>query len=339
MEKLRGGIIGTGMMGRTHAKLATESGKVEIVAVFDAVFDRAETLAAQYHAKPFGDLDEMLDYGVDIVYIAVPNNFHAPLTIHCLDRGVNVFCEKPLCTSLADAAKLKEAVERSGKRLFVGHNRRFAPVYLAAKQTIQQPDFKPTSVNIIQNDGDMGGSVWAADFVNIGGFLYDTTVHFLDMAEYLVDEICEVRALGMSACYEGIDDDFVIQFRYKGGGHGAITSCGHASWISPFERVQVVGDHRSVITEELDSFRYCPGLSKTITAEGYEKLPFEVKWGYQPMHEHMYECLEKGVPALNDGISAGIRSVALVEACYRSAARYGEAIQVSEEEENHASIC
>ena len=57
------------------------------------------------------------------------------------------------------------------------------------------------------------------------------------------------------------------------------------------------------------------------------------------MHEHMYECLEKGVPALNDGISAGIRSVALVEACYRSAARYGEAIQVSEEEENHASIC
>ena len=56
MEKLRGGIIGTGMMGRTHAKLATESGKVEIVAVFDAVFDRAETLAAQYHAKPFGDL-------------------------------------------------------------------------------------------------------------------------------------------------------------------------------------------------------------------------------------------------------------------------------------------
>lgn len=331
MKKLRGGVIGTGTMGGIHAKLATESGKVEIVAIFDTVFERAETFAAQYNAKPFGALDDMLDYGVDIVYIAVPNNFHAPLTIHCLERGVNVFCEKPLATNLTDIAKLKEAVKSSGKRLFVGHNRRFAPVYLAAKQEIAQSDYKPTSVNIIQNDGDMGGSVWAADFINIGGFLYDTTVHFLDMAEYLVGEISEVRALGMSACYADIDDDFVIQFRYKNGGHGAITSNGHASWIYPFERVQVVGDHRSVITEELDSFRYCPGLSKTIKAEEYTKLPFEVKWGYQPMHTHMYECLEQGVPALNDGITAGARSVALVEACYRSAANNGEAIQVTED--------
>lgn len=331
MKKLRGGIIGTGTMGGIHAKLAAESGKVEIVAVFDTVFSRAESFAAKYNAKPFGELEAMLDYGVDIVYIAVPNNFHAPLTIACLDHGVHVFCEKPLATSLEDIAKIKEAVKRSGKRLFVGHNRRFAPIYLAAKQTVSESDYKPTSINIIQNDGDMGGSVWAADFINIGGFLYDTTVHFLDMAEYLMGEISEVRALGMSACYEGIDDDFVIQIRFKDGGHGAITTNGHASWIFPFERVQVVGDHRSVITEELDVYRYCPGLFKTIQCEDYSKLPFEEKWGYKPMHAHMYQCLESGEPALNDGTAAGARAVALVEACYRSAAQGGAAIKVTEE--------
>lgn len=243
MKKLRGGIIGTGTMGGIYAKLTAESGKVEIVAVFDTVFSRAESFAAKYNAKPLGELEAMLDYGVDIVYIAVPNNFHAPLTIACLDHGVHVFCEKPLATSLEDIAKIKEVVKRSGKRLFVGHNRRFAPIYLAAKQTVSESDYKPTSINIIQNDGDMGGSVWAADFISIGGFLYDTTVHFLDMAEYLMGEISEVRALGISACYEGIDDDFVIQIRFKDGGHGDITTNGHASWIFPFERVQVVGQY------------------------------------------------------------------------------------------------
>lgn len=331
MEKLRGGIIGTGTMGGIHAKLASESGKVEIVAIFDVVFSRAEAFAEKYGAKPFGNLQDMLDYGVDIVYIAVPNNFHAGLVISCLDHGVHVFCEKPLATSVEDAKKIQEAVARSGKRLFVGHNRRFAPVYAAAKEAVSNTEYKPSSINIIQNDGDMAGSVWAVDFVNLGGFLYDTTIHLLDMAEYLMGEICQVRALGISACYEGIDDDFVIMLQFKNGGHGAITSNGHASWISPFERVLVVGDHKSVITEELDVYKHSPGLSKPISCEDFSKLPFEVKWGYAPMHDHMYACLESGAPALNDGAAAGVRAVKLVEACYRSAAEGGRAVEIMED--------
>ncbi len=330
MNKIKAAIIGTGTMGGIHGKLATESGRVEITGVFDTNMERAQGMADLYGAKAYNDMEELLKAQIDLVYITVPNNFHAPLTIKALEAGINVFCEKPLATKLSDVKLIKEAVKKSGKRLFVGHNRRFAPIYLAAKETVKEEDYKPFSLNIIQNDGDMGGSVWAADFINIGGFLYDTTIHFLDMAEYLMGEIEEVRALGKSACYEGIDDDFAIQLKFKNGGIGAITSCGHASWIFPFERVQVVGDHKSVITEELDVYKYCPGLSKTIDAKDYSKLPFEEKWGYVAMHQHMYDAMENNKEALNEGVVAGARSVALVEACYQSAANDGAAVTVIE---------
>jgi len=252
------------------------------------------------------------------------------VAIQILKAGIAVFSEKPMATGIEDAKAMVEAAKQSGVRLFVGHNRRFAPVYLEANNSIKAEDYVPHNINIIQNDGDMGGegSIWAADFKNLGGFLYDTTIHFLDMAEYLMGEIETVSTLGKSACYE-VEDDFVIQLKFKNGGLGAITTCGHASWIFPFERVQVVGDHKSVITEELDSYRYCPGLSKTITAYDYSKLEFGKKWGYYDMHLHMYDALEHKMPALNDG-EIGLRAVKLVEACHESMEKGGVACTVRE---------
>jgi len=327
MRKINIGIIGAGTMGGVHARIAAKSGRAEVLSVFDVDMAKARKLACQFNATPFEDLNEMLKSGIEMVFVCVPNRLHAQVSIQALKAGKHVFCEKPLAISLEEALQIKKSAEKAGKRVFVGLNRRFSPVYVQTKNTVSLPEFKPAHINIIQNDGDMMGCVWSADLKNMGGFLFDTTVHFLDMAEYLLGEIQEVRALGMAACYE-MQDDFVIQLKFANGRLGAITTCGHASWIFPFERVQVVGDHRSVITEELDIYRYSPGLNKTIEAYDYSKLPFEEKWGYQAMHYHMYDVLEKDLPAIN-GIDQGIRSVALVEACYNSVNSNGAVINVN----------
>jgi myo-inositol 2-dehydrogenase/D-chiro-inositol 1-dehydrogenase len=159
-----------------------------------------------------------------------------------------------------------------------------------------------------------------------GGFMYDTTVHFLDMARYLLGEIVELRALGKAFFYP-IPDDFVVQLRFAGGAFGAITTCGHASWISPFERVQVVGDHASVITEELDSLRYSASLGAVIEGKDFSKLAHNDKWGYAAMHGHVFDVLKNNTPCLN-GFAEGQRVVELIEACHRSAAHDGEVIRL-----------
>ncbi|MDR1766522.1 MAG: Gfo/Idh/MocA family oxidoreductase [Lachnospiraceae bacterium] len=325
-QGLRVVIVGAGVMGGIHAKIAAGQDGAKICYVVDASKERAGKLAADYGALALTDISGIPDGAADFAYVCLPNDLHADAAVAALEKGLHTFCEKPMATGVADATRMGKAARRMGRRLFVGHNRRFAPVYLAAKEAVDGEGFAPHSINMIQNDGDMGGegSLWAADFVHLGGFLYDTTIHFLDMAEFLVGGIREVRALSQSACYP-VEDDFAIQLRFEGGAIGAITSCGHASWVFPFERVQVVGDHRSVITEELDSFRHCPGLSQAIVGRDYSKMPFETKWGYAPMHEAMMGALETGRPSPNDW-EVGLRAVELVAACLESAARGGAAV-------------
>ncbi|HRZ64199.1 MAG TPA: Gfo/Idh/MocA family oxidoreductase [Spirochaetia bacterium] len=320
------GIIGAGNMGRLHASLAARGGAGKVVAVCDQDASRAIALAAEHGAAAFGSADELLGSGLDMAFVAVPNTQHAPLARKALERGLHVFVEKPFATSEADAEALLEAARQGGRRLFVGLNRRFAPVYAEARRLAAAPEFKARNINIIQNDGDMRNPPWATDIGLTGGFLYDTTVHFLDMAEFLMGPIAEISAVSSKAFYP-IEDGFAILLKFSGGRFGVVSSCGYASWMSPFERVQVVGDHRTLVTEELDGLRWSPGLGTVIEAREYAKLPYEEKWGYAQMHAHMFAALASGKAALNDA-EVGARTIRLIAACERSAASGGAAVAV-----------
>ena len=320
------GIIGLGNMGTLHGKLLKANPEVRIAGVADLDPARVRQAAAMFDCAGYESVEALLRSSIELVFITVPNTSHAGLACEAMESGADVFVEKPLATSLKDADRVAKSQRESGRRLFVGYNRGFAPVYRGAKRIVDGVSFKPTHVNIIQNDGDMRDPPWLTDVAMTGGFMYDTTVHFLDMARYLLGEITEIRALGRATCYP-IPDDFVVQLRLSSGVFGVITTCGHASWISPFERVQVVGDHQSVITEELDQLRYSASLGAVIDGRDYSKLSHNDKWGYAAMHRHIFEVISSGVPCIN-ALSEGYRGVELIEACHRSAAKDGEIISL-----------
>jgi myo-inositol 2-dehydrogenase/D-chiro-inositol 1-dehydrogenase len=262
------GIIGAGAMGKLHAKLINASDKAKVTAVIDKFADSAKALADEVGAAPYTDFDEAIKHGLDMVFITLPNNFHAETSIKALNAGLHVFCEKPMATKTEDALKMLDSAKQNGKRIFIGLNRRFAPIYAGAKSAVSKDAFKPSSINMIQNDGDMAGSTFNIDFETLGGFLCDTTVHFLDLAEFFMGKVKNIRALSNRACYP-VDDNFTIMLEFESKAAGVITSCGHGSWIFPFERVQIVGDHCAVITDELEQFRLCPGLNMTVESEVY----------------------------------------------------------------------
>ncbi|MFT3963869.1 Gfo/Idh/MocA family protein [Propionivibrio sp.] len=328
-KKISVAIVGSGVMGGIHGKIAQQSGAASVNYVVDADLAKAQKCADLHRATALRSIGELAGKNVNLAFVCVPNNHHARVAIELLNLKLDVFCEKPLATSAADARLMIEAAQVNDRRLFVGHNRRFAPVYLAAKEAVRGKYFSPQSINMIQNDGDMGGegSLWAANFAQLGGFLYDTTIHFLDMAEFLLGPIASISALSRSCCYP-VNDNFTIHMQFRDSGSGVISSCGHASWIFPFERVQVVGDHQAVITEELDEYRHCPGLSRAIDGKTYAKLAFEEKWGYVAMHTHMYDALASGGKAIHDA-RIGLRAVELVEACQKSATSQGAFIDVA----------
>ncbi|MBE6791583.1 MAG: gfo/Idh/MocA family oxidoreductase, partial [Ruminococcaceae bacterium] len=103
MEKLRLAIIGFGGMGSWHAEnISNKIPEIEVCGAYDIRPEALEN-AREKGYYTYSSLDELLsDKTVDIVTIAVPNNFHKDLAIKALRAGKNVICEKPVTLNSAE---------------------------------------------------------------------------------------------------------------------------------------------------------------------------------------------------------------------------------------------
>lgn len=139
-QALRVGIIGTGVMGRDHARILTDKvAGATLTALADVNEAGARALADELNvAAVFTDSTELLDSGlVDAVIIASPDRLHAATTLECLDRGLPVLCEKPLAPTAEEAAEVaRRHAELERPLLSVGFMRRFDPGYVALRERI-----------------------------------------------------------------------------------------------------------------------------------------------------------------------------------------------------------
>lgn len=139
-EDLRVGVIGTGVMGRDHARLlATQVAGARLTAVADVDTDGAEEVARSFRAEHvFSDADEMIASGVvDAVVIASPDRLHASTTLTAIDAGLHVLCEKPLAPTVEEARRVAERQAELEKPLVsVGFMRRFDPGYVALRRRL-----------------------------------------------------------------------------------------------------------------------------------------------------------------------------------------------------------
>ena len=135
---LRFGVVGTGIMGSNHARIASQHRDVELVAVVDPDRERAERLASAYGAKPYADVSECTDL-LDAAVVATPTEHHRDVGVALLDAGVHTLVEKPIAATTAEATDLIAAAERSGATLTVGHVERFNPAVLELDNLVREP--------------------------------------------------------------------------------------------------------------------------------------------------------------------------------------------------------
>jgi myo-inositol 2-dehydrogenase/D-chiro-inositol 1-dehydrogenase len=313
---LKVGILGAGHMGSVHAGILARDDRVKIAAVADLLPEKREALAQRVGGDSFPDVDSILDSGIEVLYITTPNTTHAVPTIKALQRGVHVFCEKPFATSVEEAEKILEAFGQSKVVYQGGHNRRFAPNYRFVKERIEQ-GFTPFLANIKMNDGDLKDPPWLSDRKKTGGFLYETTIHLLDLALWLMGDAVEVRAVAKSNLYPDLVD-WAILMTFDQERMGVLTSSGHASWHLPTERVEIVGDHASLITEGLDVAIHSKGLAQPVESVSFAQLPNESKWGYVQEDDAFIASIMENRPS-SFSVEEGLKIVRLIDACYRSA--------------------
>jgi len=100
---VKGGVVGADTMGRRYVGARAADPRVRIVGVVDSAEAVAGDPAAGVAARPCTTLAELADLGIDAVFVALPNVFHAQAVLEALDRGLHVVAEAPMAVSLADA--------------------------------------------------------------------------------------------------------------------------------------------------------------------------------------------------------------------------------------------
>ena len=137
---IRLGVIGTGSMGRNHARIFGEMPDAQFTAVLDERADVAAEIAGKYGARPVATLDAFLE-SVDAATIATPTVTHFDLAKKLLERGKHVLVEKPFTETPEQAHELCALAQQRGVVLQVGHIERFNPVLSALEARLANPRF------------------------------------------------------------------------------------------------------------------------------------------------------------------------------------------------------
>lgn len=310
-------------MGGVHASVLARDERVIISAVHDVDRERADRLARTTRATLADDAEQLIN-GVEAVYITTPNTKHTEMALAAIDAGKHVFCEKPMATSVINAKAILDRSSTSTRVFQVGHNRRFAPVYATLKQMIGNAG--PHSVHVKMNRGELINPPWVADPRITGGFLFETTIHMFDMLRFLFGDVKQMDAAGSSHEYPEVDD-FSVLLGFESGIHATLASSADASWLFPFERVEVFCHHATIATREMESITVSEGIDGKHTTMSMQQLSKEEKWGYTQEDRAFVDAIVEGSPPAVTALD-GFKSVELVDACYR-AVRSGVRVRFS----------
>ncbi len=194
----RVGFCGAGRIARFHANGFRAGGAV-IAAFADPVQNSARTVAAEYGAQSYPDLDSMIAAEtLDILCIATPHHLHAPQAETAMTAGLDVFLDKPLALTAREGEALAAMARRLGRIIGVNHNLLFHPAVERARDLIRQGRLG----RIVSATGWSTGWLTMAvhDFrldraSTGGGAWFDAGPHLLYALQDLVGPISGVRAV------------------------------------------------------------------------------------------------------------------------------------------------
>lgn len=198
-DKLRIGIIGGGRIGKVHAaSIARHIPSAKLVALADPLIDDslrtwAMGLGIQ---KTYRDSKDIIDdKAIDAVLICSSTDTHADLIVAAAKAGKQVFCEKPVDTSLKRINETMQVVRECGISFQIGFNRRFDHNFTALRKSIVEGKVGVPHIIKITSRDPAPPSI---SYVKVSGGLYlDMMIHDFDMVRYLSgSEVVEVYATG-----------------------------------------------------------------------------------------------------------------------------------------------
>lgn len=235
-DKIRVGIIGTGIMGQQYVRVYQDHPYAKVMAVAASSLESAEKTARQF-SVPAATADWRTiteSPEIDAVCVALPDDMHFAATASAVTHGKHVLIEKPMTTDLAQADELVRLTERSSLKVQVAFNHRWLAPYHQGKTSIAAGEIgQPLTAYARKNDTIFVPTQyipWAAQ-TTPAWFL---SCHDIDLVNwFFASEPVEARAWGIKQLLaaQAIDTYDIIQaqVRYASGAIATFES----AWVYP----------------------------------------------------------------------------------------------------------
>lgn len=188
------GVIGVGHLGVHHASHLTKIKNANLVGIFDSDMQRAEEISKKLNIKHFSSMDRLLK-SVEALSIVTPTSTHRDVAEACIKKGKHVFIEKPITSSVADAAYLIDLAKTNNVIIQVGHIERFNPALLA----LSDLEIDPKYIEVHR----------MAPFMSRGTdvpVVLDLMIHDIDLIlSFISSPVKEIYANGVSIMTSSVD--------------------------------------------------------------------------------------------------------------------------------------
>ena len=177
---LKVAVVGCGGIGRAHCNAWKAVEGAELVAVVDLIEEKAKDMAESFGCRWETSLDAL--EGVDAVSIVTPPASHYGLVKAALEKGLHVFCEKPLTLEETQGEELDALAKAKGLQLAVGFKMRFEPIFNEAKKYLPLLGTLRTIVTTKEQAfNPRPDGAW----VKNTGAMYELSIHDFDLITYM----------------------------------------------------------------------------------------------------------------------------------------------------------
>ena len=214
--------IGIGGWGKNHIRILSEIGMLS--AVCDVNSKTAKEFGEKYSVNHYESIDELLDSeNFDAAFVVTPTSTHMEIVSRLLEERKHVFVEKPLTYKSEDGEKLLGLAKRKKVQLACGYIERFNPAVNTVKKVI--------------NEGSIGDLIMLEFHrenripmhIKDVGIIYDTSVHDIDTANWLFNEMPKVVFARAGKIKHEFEDYATIMLGYSNNKTAIISS----NWITP----------------------------------------------------------------------------------------------------------
>lgn len=214
--------IGTGGWGKNHTRVLSQLGV--LAAVCDADSQKSKEYGEKYSVNHYTSLDELLDSEeFDGAFVVTPTSTHAEIAQKLLEMKKHVFVEKPMTYQSEDGKRLARLAEKNKVILTCGYIERFNPAVDVVKNMVKEKRYGELMMLEFHRENRMPLHIKDV------GIIYDTSVHDIDTANWLFDDMPQVVFARAGKIKHEHEDFASIMLGYKNDRVAIISS----NWITP----------------------------------------------------------------------------------------------------------